>query len=233
VDKVPGARQGCYTDGHRLAAREISARGRSTGTLEANMPNPAIHLHTLDSGMAAAWAKVFRPGDRLEIIEGDILAGSSDALVSPANSFGYMDGGIDLAYRRFFGMEIQRRVQERIRADHFGELPVGQAIVVATHHPQFQFLVVAPTMRVPDRIADTVNVYLAFRAALLAVIRHNGSSSKTTEKIRVPALGTGVGAVPIDRAARQMHAAHTSVFGDCDWRNDPVQILIQHDNLRS
>jgi O-acetyl-ADP-ribose deacetylase (regulator of RNase III) len=194
---------------------------------------PVISLHTFDADMSTAWAKSFGEDNWVKIIEGDILSGSSGAVVSPANSFGYMDGGIDLAYRKFFGMEIQRRVQTKIHADHFGELPVGQALVVATDHVQLPFLVVAPTMRVPDRIADTVNVYLAFRAALLAVVRHNSSGTDMIESLHVPALGTGVGAMPIDRAARQMHAAYDSVFGRPDWRNDPARILVHHEDLRS
>jgi O-acetyl-ADP-ribose deacetylase (regulator of RNase III) len=194
---------------------------------------PAIHLHTLDSDMAIAWGEVFGSDDGVHIIEGDILVGAADAVVSPANSFGYMDGGIDLAYRNFFGMEIQRRVRGKIHADHFGELPVGQAVIVETNHSQLPFLIVAPTMRVPDRIGDTVNVYLAFRAALISVINHNKSEPNKIETLRVPALGTGVGRMPIDRAARQMHAAYASVFGKSDWRDDPTQVLIHDENLRS
>jgi hypothetical protein len=33
-----------------------------------------------------------------------ILEARVDALVIQANSFGFMDGGIDLAYRNFFGL---------------------------------------------------------------------------------------------------------------------------------
>lgn len=194
---------------------------------------PIISLHTFDADMATAWAKSFGADNSVKIIEGDILHGSSGAVVSPANSFGFMDGGIDLAYRNFFGMDIQRRVQKKIHVDHFGELPVGQAIVVPTDHAQLPFLVVAPTMRVPDRIADTVNVYLAFRAALLAVVRYNSSGTTKIERLHAPALGTGVGAMPIDRAARQMHAAYESVFAQPDWRNDPARILVHHEDLRA
>jgi O-acetyl-ADP-ribose deacetylase (regulator of RNase III) len=194
---------------------------------------PAIHLHTFDPDMAIAWGKAFALGAGIHIVEGDILVGTADAVVSPANSFGYMDGGIDLAYRNFFGMEIQHRVRRKIHADHFGELPVGQAVIVETNHAQLPFLIVAPTMRVPDRIGDTVNVYLAFRAALIAVINHNRSGRHRIETLRAPALGTGVGRMPIDRAARQMQAAYASVFGESDWRDDPTQILIHHETLRS
>ena len=37
----------------------------------------------------------------------EILESSADAIVSPANSFGYMDGGIDLVYLHRFGWELQ------------------------------------------------------------------------------------------------------------------------------
>jgi O-acetyl-ADP-ribose deacetylase (regulator of RNase III) len=183
--------------------------------------------------MAAAWAEVFGGDEHVEILVGDILDGPSGAVVSPANSFGCMDGGIDLAYRQFFGMEIQHRVQAKIRTEHYGELPVGQAMVVPTDHSRFPFLIVAPTMRVPDRIADTVNVYLAFRAALLALVRHNALGERNIEKMNSPALGAGVGAMPIGRVARQMHAAYKAVFGPSEWRDDPAQILLRHEDLRS
>jgi O-acetyl-ADP-ribose deacetylase (regulator of RNase III) len=139
----------------------------------------------------------------------------------------------DLAYRRYFGMELQSRVQAKIRSDFLCELPVGQATVVPTGHGIVPYLVVAPTMRIPDRIGDKVNVYLAFRAALLAVLAHNGSNPSSIESLRVPALGTGIGAMPLTRASRQMHAAYVSVFESPDWLRDSEAILVHHENLRS
>ena len=43
--------------------------------------------------------------------------------ISP-NSFGLMDGGIDLEIRNYFGMKIQYNVQKRIQKDFFGEQPI-------------------------------------------------------------------------------------------------------------
>jgi O-acetyl-ADP-ribose deacetylase (regulator of RNase III) len=88
-------------------------------------------------------------------------------------------------------------------------------------------------MRVPDKIGDTVNVYLAFRAALLAVIAHNDGSKAPIKSLRSPALGTGIGSMPVVRAAHQMHAAYVSVYEDPEWLKDPTAILIHHENLRS
>jgi O-acetyl-ADP-ribose deacetylase (regulator of RNase III) len=192
-----------------------------------------IFLHTFESGMADAWRKLFRGIPAVVIVEGDILEGPCDAVVSPANSFGFMDGGIDLAYRRFFGLDLQSRVQAKIQNEFYGELPVGQATVVSTGHDAIPYLVAAPTMRVPDRIEDTVNVYLACRAALLVVLAHNHGTSRPINSVRVPALGTGIGAMPLARAAHQMHAAYVSVFERPDWLEDPTAILVHHEGLRS
>jgi O-acetyl-ADP-ribose deacetylase (regulator of RNase III) len=183
--------------------------------------------------MAVAWRTEFKDVPGVLVVEGDILEGRSDAVVSRANSFGFMDGGIDLAYRRYFGIDVQSRVQAKIRGEFFGELPVGQATVVPTGHHEFPYLVVAPTMRIPDRIGDTVNVYLAFRAALLAVLAHDGGGLPFIESLRAPALGTGIGAMPLTRAARQMRAAYESVFEVPGWLKDPSAILVHHESLRS
>lgn len=197
------------------------------------MTRPIIFLHTLDSAMAAAWRSTFPAVADIHVVEGDILQGPCDAVVSPANSFGFMDGGIDLVYRRYFGMDLQSRLQAKIRNEFRGELPVGQATVVATGKEIVPYLVAAPTMRVPDRIGDTVNVYLAFRATLLAVLAHNDETPSAINSIRVPAMGTGIGAMPLARAARQMHAAYVSVFEAPEWLKDPTAILVHHENLRS
>jgi len=92
-------------------------------------------------------------------------------------------------------------------------LPVGQAIVLATGHESIPFLVSASTMRVPGSISRTVNVYLAFRAALIAVLAHNAATGKPIQSLLVPGLGTGVGEVPPERAARQMHSAYNAIVG--------------------
>ena len=188
-----------------------------------------IHLSALDPAMARAWASHFGSQPNVRIYQGDILARQADAILSPANSFGFMDGGIDLAYSHFFGWDLQDRLRERLRRDHAGELPVGSAVVVPTHHKAIPYLVSAPTMRVPSDIGDTVNVYLAFRAALLA--------AKANEQIGTllsPALGTGVGGMLVERAARQMYAAYAEVIlGDTHWRSTARGVLQHHARLLS
>jgi O-acetyl-ADP-ribose deacetylase (regulator of RNase III) len=148
----------------------------------------------------------------VQISQGDILEASADAIVSPANSFGYMDGGIDLVYSNFFGWDLEERLKHLLVDRHYGELPVGQAVIVATNHQSIPFLISAPTMRVPSSIAKTVNAYLAFRAALMAVLAHNEREQAPIRSVLVPGLGTGVGGMPPPRAARQMKIAYRAIF---------------------
>jgi len=186
-----------------------------------------LHLCALDPAMAQAWSSHFGVQAGVVIHEGDILKQQADAILSPANSFGFMDGGIDLAYSHFFGWDLQDRLQECLRREYAGELPVGSAVLIPTKHRNIPYLVSAPTMRVPADVADTVNVYLAFRAALLLA-----KASKEVRSLLSPALGTGVGGMPLERAARQMHAAYAEVILEqAQWRQTARGVLQHHARL--
>ena len=162
--------------------------------------------------VAEAW-QVYFPGlPGVSVLCDNIFTLEADALVSPANSFGRMDGGLDAQIVEFFGEDIESEVQQMIRDRHDGELLVGQAEVVITNAPQFPFLIVAPTMRVPQNVARTVNPYLAFRAALRAVLDFNDLHGGLIGTLLVPGLGTDNGFMPPLRAARQMRAAYDVVM---------------------
>ena len=57
-----------------------------------------------------------------------------DCMVSAANSFGLMDGGVDAAIIRFFGVDLERRIQQYILSEYLGEQPVGTSFIIATSH---------------------------------------------------------------------------------------------------
>lgn len=181
------------------------------------MTHPRLPEHVLlidrTPALAAAWRRAFEAHEGVEVVEGDFFSRPADAMVSPANSFGIMDGGLDLAIRDTLGFEVQRAAQRVILEKHHGELPVGQAEVVETSHPTWPRLVVAPTMRVPENVARTTNAYLAFRAALLAVARFNAASSTKITSLVCPGLGTGIGAMDPERCATQMLLAYRQASG--------------------
>ena len=131
----------------------------------------------------------------------DLFQQKADGCVSPGNSFGFMDGGIDELYRRRF-KPIEGRVQYAIANEWHGELPVGCATGAPTSDKAIPCLIVAPTMRVPMILPkDTVNPYLACRAAILKAYKLKLKS------LLIPGLGTGVGRVPYEICAKQVRQA--------------------------
>src|SRR5512143_2248195 len=106
----------------------------------------SIILCDRQPGLVSAWRSCFSGRPEVSIEQGDLLDVEADAYVSPANSFGFMDGGIDADLSaRFPG--VQYRVQSAI-AGLGGLLPVGEVIIVETEDPFVPYLVSAPTMQV-------------------------------------------------------------------------------------
>ncbi len=170
-----------------------------------------VSLSDRNPEVAKALAARFDGVDGVEVLEGDLLDLDCDALVSPTNSFGFMDGGVDQAIDRFYGGAAQRVVLDRIAERFYGELPVGSATVIGMPSARFPFLVVAPTMRVPGDSRDTINAYLAMRAALVAVLDHNGGGGGRIASVAVPGLCTGVGWMSAEESASQMRAAYDMI----------------------
>lgn len=191
-----------------------------------------IHLRDSNPHLVSAWERAFADEPTVTVSCGDIFDTSADAIVSPANSFGHMDGGIDQVYTQRFGSQIETRLQAFLLERHFGELPIGQAVIIPTLHETIPFLVSSPTMRVPGSITKTVNVYLAFRAALIAVLTHNQISTLLIHSMLVPGMGTGVGEVPPDKAARQMRLAFDTIINGKGVKYRNVgQIWAEHHDL--
>lgn len=138
---------------------------------------------------------------------GDFFSLKTDCVVSPANSFGYMDGGLDMVISRKLGWQVQEKLQKQIQEKYFGELLVGQAELVETDFAEIPFCISAPTMRVPLILKDTVNVYLASKAIFYLLKKE--SRIKT---VTISGLGTGVGQVPYDVCAKQMKQAYTDIW---------------------
>ncbi len=178
-----------------------------------------IILTSVDDALADAWERFCGDLPFVSVHRGSIFDVSADAVVSPANSYGFMDGGIDLLYSLHFGWGVQEKLQALIQEKHHGELLVGAAESVETGDPRLPFLIAAPTMRVPMILQHSVNPYLAARAAL-RLVKHGTFAAGTYagEKISdfvgsvaFPGLGTGVGRVGPNTCARQVRAAIDAV----------------------
>ena len=196
------------------------------------MSSVTYHLRDRGRDLTAAWERCFAGVTGVVPASGDIFGVSVNAVVSPANCFGFMDGGIDRVYSERFGWHIQDQLRHMIRRDWDGELPIGLALVLPTGAADIPFLVVAPTMRAPVSIAQTLNAYLAFRAVLRAVRRHNQQQPAPIRAVACPGLGTGTGEMPVGICAKQMRAAWDEVEGEQPL--DPAGVndaLMQHYRL--
>lgn len=154
-------------------------------------------------GLVKAWALEFREIAGCTIKAGSIFETDANALVSPANSFGIMDGGLDGKLRDVLGESTERSLRSRIDREYFGELPVGLAIVIETGHHQFPYLISAPTMRVPGNVAATVNAYHAMKAAVNAA-----KAFPADMRLAVPGLCSLTGGMTPEQVARQMRIAY-------------------------
>jgi O-acetyl-ADP-ribose deacetylase (regulator of RNase III) len=68
-------------------------------------------LRDNNAAVVEAWRQHFAGCQDVEVSHGDIFHEPADAIVSPANSFGFIDGGIDMAYSQRFGWGFQDRLQ--------------------------------------------------------------------------------------------------------------------------
>nr|QBK86106.1 MAG: macro-like domain protein [Marseillevirus LCMAC101] len=156
------------------------------------------------------------------------------AFVSPANSYGGMDGGIDDIYSAMFPgpPTIEKIVQDCIEEKSIFSntstqkgygfnktlpvLPIGSGIIVPV--PQRSgvisevdtYLISVPTMVLPRDISNSHNAYYATMAALQVVHKYNRSMDFRNPKIGtiyIPGMCTGCGKMPLKQAARQMMVA--------------------------
>jgi O-acetyl-ADP-ribose deacetylase (regulator of RNase III) len=193
------------------AAEEAQTDGTATGEAL------RLVLCAVEEPLAEAWEAAAESHSDVFTHRGSTLDVPAEAVVSPANSFGWMRGGIDAVYARAFPA-IEQHVRSAVLAYHGGELPVGQAVIVPTDFPAPSWLISAPTMREPGEVLpqDTVHPYLAARAVFRmwrdGRLEDGRPVRAVVSTIALPGLGTGVGGVPPAVCARQVMAAWDEVF---------------------
>lgn len=125
----------------------------------------------------------------IEIIEGDICRLKVDAIVNPANSFGYMGGGVAGVIKRHGGKQIE------LEAVAKAPIQPGTAILTTAGELDAEYVIHAPTMIRPTEQITIKEVGDACLAAL------DLADAEGMKVIAMPGLGTGVGGVPYDKAA--------------------------------
>ena len=188
-------------------------------------PPLRVVLTDTNATVVEAWRAAFADTPEIEIRKGSILDEDVDAWVSPTNSRGRMDGGVDAVIRRHLGAGIQLRVQRAIRSRFEGRLPVGSAVCVPSGAVSPRFLISAPTMEESSQnVSETLNVALACAAAFQAIHRQNTRTPGSIGSVALVGMGARTGRVPARVCANLMWTGYT-LFNDHSFED--------YDDLRS
>lgn len=175
-----------------------------------------IYILEIDKVKANVFKNVFKNED-VEVVCDDFTSfmkkNKVECIVSPANAYGLMDGGYDLAITNWFGEQLQKRVQKYILDNFYGEQPVGSSFIIDAGKDN-QKLIHTPTMRVPSKIIDTSIIYQCMRTTLITAIKSNVKS------IVVPVFGGLTGGVDSLTATKLMWLGYKQVTNPnktIDW----------------
>lgn len=185
-----------------------------------------IYLLDINENMTNAWKIYFKDIEDVEIVNTDfhnfMFDYTVDAVVSPANAFGLMDGGYDGAITHYFGRQLMKDVQYKIITEWYGEQPVGTSLSVPIKGKQVYYndkikdmiLIHTPTMRTPSRIIDEKIIYQCMRTTLIEAIKNN------VKNIVIPAFGGATGGVSFDTVAKMMYLAYVQINNKPNNIND-------------
>ena len=78
---------------------------------------------------------IFRIYKNVEVVNSDFVSFMNknpeiECIVSPANSYGCMDGGYDAAISDYLGWNFQNKVQQYIKDHFYGEQLVGTSFII-------------------------------------------------------------------------------------------------------
>ena len=132
---------------------------------------------------------------------------SFECIVSPGNSFGLMDGGVDAIIRSYFNDNFVVDIQTALLNETGGfHQPGGCVLIdVSNDDNNCKYLAHCPTMAVPMKIKHSVSVgsnyetiYYCIWNMLISIHKHNRKSSDKIKTVVCPCLGTGVGRLQYD-----------------------------------
>ena len=140
-----------------------------------------IKLVDDDDAMLGAWSDAKITG--AEVVRGDPLRENSAALVCPGDSLGLMDMGFaNIVATRW--SNVRGSVRHGIAMGHYGDMPIGCAIMTATGTMDIPWLIyVSARYRMGTSGVDPYLAYRATRGAL-SLIRLSGANGPTGTPVR-------------------------------------------------
>ncbi|MBN1765406.1 MAG: O-acetyl-ADP-ribose deacetylase [Sedimentisphaerales bacterium] len=133
--------------------------------------------------------------ENITLIQGDITAQDTQAIVNAANSSLMGGGGVDGAIHRVGGPAILAECKQIVARQ--GRLPTGQAVITTAGNMKARYVIhtVGPVWHGGDRDEDEL-LRNAYRNSLQVALDNNIST------VSFPSISTGAYRFPIERAAR-------------------------------
>jgi len=125
---------------------------------------------------------------QLRMLRGDITTAEVDAIVNSANNDLVLGGGVSGAIRRVAGSDVQEECAK------IGTIPLGTAVVTSGGLLKAKWIIHAAVNPL-GLWADAKSVRNATRATL------RKADELQVKRLAFPAIGTGAGALPVERCA--------------------------------
>ena len=171
------------------------------------MPHCSLEIIGLNPEAIAACSRAFGSLAICRVTDIQAVPREHTAFVSPANSLGFMDGGIDKPLRDMFpGCETRLKAAIR-QLGHTTALGRAYLRVGSAYWQQVgptTVLISAPTMFLPHDVSATQNAYWAAQAVFMASLE----LPPTIQRLVVPTLCCGWGRMSAEESARQMRRAY-------------------------
>jgi O-acetyl-ADP-ribose deacetylase (regulator of RNase III) len=129
--------------------------------------------------------------DRIEILQGDLVAMDTDAIVNAANNDLQLGGGVAGAVRRRGGPQIQKE------CDEIGPVPVGGAALTSGGNMKARYVIHAASMQLGGKTTPQ-----SLRSSTAHALRI--AAQKELKTIAFPAVGTGIAGFPMRECAEIM-----------------------------
>ena len=128
----------------------------------------------------------------IHVVRGDICEQVVDAIVNPANRAGLMGGGVANAIKMVGGYAIEEEAKGK------APIEIGSAVMTSAGSLEASHVIHAPTM---NKVSEDSNINWIKKAVVAALDLADESLLKS---IAFPGMGTGIGGIHYDDAARVM-----------------------------
>ena len=123
---------------------------------------------------------------------GSLIDLEVEAIVNPANSEGLMEDGVAGVIKKKGGKGIEEEAMQQ------APIPIGKAIITSAGKLKCEYVIHAPTMKVPLQKTSAESIAKAVQAVFKI------ARELDIKNLAFPGMGTGAGKVPLEVAASAM-----------------------------